>query len=74
VRNIFVHKRGFVDDEFIKRQSILANEACFAPFVSLLEKEPIKLTGSSVREHKNPAIDLAIDLVCEVDLWLTDNP
>jgi len=74
VRNVLVHRNGIADAEFVSRQPSLANTPCFAPFVSLTEGQPLKLTGISVRDLKAPAIDLAFDLVSEVDLWVTANP
>jgi hypothetical protein len=52
----------------------LVGVPCFAPFASVPKDKRIIFTGGSVRDLKNPAIDLGIDLVSEVDLWLTANP
>ncbi len=74
IRNLVVHKNGFVDGEFEKRQVALAGVPSFAPFVAVPKDQRITFTGASVRDLKNPVIDLGIDLVSEVDFWLGATP
>ncbi len=66
VRNVFLHKGGEADDEYVRLQKFLS-----IPKANKGEK--IKLNGQNTSDLIKPAIASSKSLMIAVDDWIHDN-